>query len=105
MCDLTDVSWGKGVLILNWSDNRFYFLSRSTKNFAKKYDLDLTAATFLIIDSNEASMEVILTQLFRDTHFTTLACTVVDRLWVAEMYRRHYQPSESIAVREEVIPG
>ena len=24
----------------------------------KKYNLDLTAATFLIIDSNEASMEV-----------------------------------------------
>ena len=34
-------------------------LSRSTKNFMKKYNLELTAATFLILDSNEASMEVI----------------------------------------------
>ena len=33
-------------------------LSRSTKNFMKKYNLELTAATFLILDSNEASMEV-----------------------------------------------
>jgi len=31
---------------------------KSTKNFMKKYNLDLTAATFLIIDSNEASMEI-----------------------------------------------
>ena len=31
---------------------------KSTKNFMKKYNLDLTAATFLIIDTNEASMEV-----------------------------------------------
>ena len=33
-------------------------LLRSTKNFMKKYNLELTAATFLILDSNEASMEV-----------------------------------------------
>ena len=33
-------------------------VSRSTKNFMKKYNLELTAATFLILDSNEASMEV-----------------------------------------------
>ena len=31
---------------------------KSTKNFMKKYGLDLTAATFIILDSNEASMEV-----------------------------------------------
>jgi hypothetical protein len=31
---------------------------KSTKNFMKKYNLELTAATFLIIDSNEASMEI-----------------------------------------------
>lgn len=31
---------------------------KSTKNFMKKYNLDLTAATFLILDSNEASMEI-----------------------------------------------
>ena len=32
--------------------------SRSTKNFMKKYNLDLVAATFIILDSNEASMQV-----------------------------------------------
>ncbi len=31
---------------------------RSTKNFQKKYGLELTAATFLIIDYNDASMEI-----------------------------------------------
>ena len=31
---------------------------RSTKNFQKKYNLELTAATFLIIDYNDASMEI-----------------------------------------------
>jgi len=31
---------------------------RSTKNFAKKYQLELTAATFLIIDYSDASMEI-----------------------------------------------
>jgi len=31
---------------------------KSTKNFMKKYNLDLTAATFIILDSNEASMEI-----------------------------------------------
>jgi len=31
---------------------------KSTKNFMKKYNLDLTAATFIIVDSNEASMEI-----------------------------------------------
>ena len=31
---------------------------RSTKNFMKKYNLDLVAATFIILDSNEASMQV-----------------------------------------------
>ena len=31
---------------------------KSTKNFMKKYNLDLTAATFIILDSNDASMEV-----------------------------------------------
>ena len=31
---------------------------RSTKNFAKKYNLELSAATFLIIDYSEASMEI-----------------------------------------------
>jgi hypothetical protein len=31
---------------------------RSTKNFMKKYNLVLTAATFLILDSSEDSMEV-----------------------------------------------
>jgi hypothetical protein len=34
------------------------FLFRSTKNFMKKYNLELTAATFLILDSSEDSMEV-----------------------------------------------
>ena len=33
-------------------------LSRSTKNFQKKYNLELTASTFLIIDYNDASMEI-----------------------------------------------
>ena len=33
-------------------------LSRSTKNFKKKYYLELTAATFLIIDYNEESMDI-----------------------------------------------
>ena len=33
-------------------------LSRSTKNFKKKYNLELTAATFLIIDYNEESMDI-----------------------------------------------
>ena len=37
----------------------FYFLGfRSTKNFQRKYDLELTAATFLIIDYSVASMEI-----------------------------------------------
>lgn len=31
---------------------------KSTKNFMKKYNLKLTAATFIILDSNEASMEI-----------------------------------------------
>ena len=31
---------------------------KSTKNFMKKYNLDLTASTFIILDSNDASMEV-----------------------------------------------
>ena len=35
---------------------------KSTKNFMKKYNLDLTAATFIILDSNEASMEVKVTK-------------------------------------------
>ena len=35
---------------------------KSTKNFMKKYNLDLTAATFIILDSNEASMEVRVTK-------------------------------------------
>ena len=35
-----------------------FFFARSTKNFAKKYDLELTAATFLIIDYNESSMDI-----------------------------------------------
>ena len=39
---------------LSWCSS----FSRSTKNFMKKYNLELTAATFLILDSNEASMEV-----------------------------------------------
>ena len=34
------------------------FSLRSTKNFMKKYNLRLTAATFIILDTNEASMEV-----------------------------------------------
>ena len=37
--------------------------SRSTKNFMKKYNLDLVAATFIILDSNEASMQVSLSQV------------------------------------------
>ena len=36
----------------------FFFFFRSTKNFQKKYGLTLTAATFLIIDYSEASMEI-----------------------------------------------
>ena len=36
----------------------FVFFVRSTKNFQKKYGLRLTAATFLIIDYNEASMQI-----------------------------------------------
>ena len=40
----------------NMSNGRGPF--KSTKNFMKKYNLDLTAATFIILDSNEASMEV-----------------------------------------------
>jgi len=31
---------------------------KSTKNFMRKYGLKLTAATFIILDSNEASMEI-----------------------------------------------
>ena len=31
---------------------------KSTKNFMRKYGLKLTAATFVILDTNEASMEV-----------------------------------------------
>ncbi|XP_023334365.1 putative uncharacterized protein DDB_G0282133 isoform X2 [Eurytemora carolleeae] len=31
---------------------------KSTKNFMKKYDLTLTAATFIVMDTNEASMEI-----------------------------------------------
>ena len=34
------------------------FFFRSTKNFQKKYGLSLTAATFLIIDYSDASMEI-----------------------------------------------
>ena len=49
---------------INHGNNKsFYFLFlphnfRSTKNFQKKYFLELTAATFLIIDYNEESMEI-----------------------------------------------
>ena len=32
--------------------------ARSTKNFMKKYNLALVASTFIILDSNEASMQV-----------------------------------------------
>ena len=35
-----------------------FFSFRSTKNFQKKYGLSLTAATFLIIDYSDASMEI-----------------------------------------------
>ena len=47
------------------------FAFRSTKNFMKKYNLDLTAATFIILDSNEASMEVgeICCTIFLDFYF------------------------------------
>jgi len=31
---------------------------KSTKNFMKKYNLRLTAATFIILDTNDASMEI-----------------------------------------------
>ena len=34
------------------------FNFRSTKNFAKKYNLELTAATFLIVAHSDASMEI-----------------------------------------------
>ena len=37
--------------------------SRSTKNFMKKYNLDLVVATFIILDSNEASMQVRFSQV------------------------------------------
>ena len=37
---------------------------KSTKNFMRKYGLRLTAATFIILDTNEASMEVGLVLLF-----------------------------------------
>ena len=49
----------------------FIFAFRSTKNFMKKYNLDLTAATFIILDSNEASMEVgeICYTIFLDFYF------------------------------------
>ena len=40
----------------NMSNGRGPF--KSTKNFQKKYGLTLTAATFLIIDYNEASMQI-----------------------------------------------
>ena len=36
----------------------FLMIFRSTKNFQKKYGLTLTAATFVIIDYSEASMEI-----------------------------------------------
>ena len=45
------------IIYINKEVQLIYFF-RSTKNFMKKYNLDLTAATFLIIDSNQASMEV-----------------------------------------------
>ena len=37
----------------------------------KKYNLDLVAATFIILDSNEASMQV----------------SLIDHLWKASLYR------------------
>ena len=37
---------------------KFLMIFRSTKNFQKKYGLTLTAATFVIIDYSEASMEI-----------------------------------------------
>ena len=40
----------------DYNDCNDYF--RSTKNFKKKYNLELTAATFLIIDYNEESMDI-----------------------------------------------
>ena len=41
------------------TSNHFFLCSfRSTKNFRKKYNLELTAATFLIIDYNEESMDI-----------------------------------------------
>ena len=45
---------------------------KSTKNFMKKYNLDLTAATFIILDSNDASMEVSPTKEFTSTQLLTL---------------------------------
>ncbi len=42
--------WGNSTLLV--------FLRRSTKNFQKKYGLELTAATFLIVDYSDASMEI-----------------------------------------------
>ena len=60
---------------------------KSTKNFMKKYNLDLTAATFIILDSNEASMEVRVTKL--DGGLQNLIGHFLDCLRVAKMYRQY----------------
>ena len=63
---------------------------KSTKNFMKKYNLDLTAATFIILDSNEASMEVRVTKLLMfDCGLQNLIGHFLDCLRVAKMYRQY----------------
>ena len=44
----------KETLLTLYTANFF----RSTKNFAKKYNLELTAATFLIVAHSDASMDI-----------------------------------------------
>lgn len=67
----------------------------------KKYNLDLVASTFIILDSNEASMQVSGSQ---NQAITALTAASPDCLRVAKVYRRHHQPGQPAPVRLEEAP-
>ena len=69
----------------------------------KKYNLDLVASTFIILDSNEASMQVSVHRI-QPSPSNPLTPPSPDRLRVAKVYRRHHQPGQPAPVRLEEGP-